>query len=390
LLAQRDERMNILLVAPIPFFRERGTPIAVRILCETLCEAGHSVDLLTYHIGTDIEIPGARVIRIPNVPFVKDVPIGFSLKKVICDLFLSIKMMGMVGRKKYQVIHAVEEAVFPALLVRLFGRTKLVYDMDSSMPDQLMEKWRYLRVLGPVLLAFERLAVRRADCVMAVCDDLVDRARAADPKKYVVALQDVPLESEPGNGPTEDLRQTCNIEGLFVLYVGNLEHYQGIDVLLEGFAALQPSGQIELVIIGGNDTDIARYREKSRLLGIEESTHFLGLRPIGQLADYLEQASILVSPRLTGNNTPMKIYSYLASGRPIIATRISSHSQVLDSSCAVLVEPTAEDMRQGLERLAMDEALRKSLGAAAIELCESKYSLAEYKRKVVDAYSHLA
>ena len=382
--------MNILLVAPIPFFRERGTPIAVRILCETLCEAGHSVDLLTYHIGTDIEIPGARVIRIPNVPFVTDVPIGFSLKKVISDLFLSIKMFGMVGRKKYQIIHAVEEAVFPALLVRLFGRTKLVYDMDSSMPDQLMEKWRYLRVLGPVLLAFERLAVRRADCVMAVCDDLVDRARAADPKKYVVALQDVPLESEPGNGPTEDLRQTCNIEGLFVLYVGNLEHYQGIDVLLEGFAALQPSGQIELVIIGGNDTDIARYREKSRSLGIEESTHFLGPRPIGQLADYLEQASILVSPRLTGNNTPMKIYSYLASGRPIVATRISSHSQVLDSSCAVLVEPTAEDMRQGLERLAMDEALRKSLGAAAIELCEAKYSLAEYKRKVVDAYSHLA
>ncbi len=98
----------------------------------------------------------------------------------------------------------------------------------------------------------------------------------------------------------------------------------------------------------------------------------------------------MVSPRLTGNNTPMKIYSYLAAGRPIVATRIISHTQVLDSTCAVLVEPTVEELRQGLERLVMDEALRKNLGIAAKELCESKYSLAEYMRKVIGAYSRLA
>ena len=382
--------MNILVVAPVPFFQERGTPIAVRILCETLCEAGHSVDLLTYHVGADIQVRGMRILRIPNIPFIKDVPIGFSWRKVLCDLFLSAKMFGRVCRQKYQIIHAVEEAVFPALLARFLGRAKLVYDMDSSMPDQLMEKWRYLRVVGPVLLAFERLAVRGADCVMAVCDNLADRARAASPDKFVVILQDVPLTSEQGSGAAEDLRQTCSLKKLFVLYVGNLEPYQGIDLLLEGFAALRPSGQIDLVIIGGRDTDIARYREKSKSLGIEDSAHFLGPKPIAQLAEYLEQASILVSPRLTGNNTPMKIYSYLASGRPIVATRISSHTQVLDSSCAVLVEPTAEELRQGLERLVMDETLRKNLGATAKELCESKYSLAEYKRKVNGAYSRLA
>ena len=382
--------MNILLVAPIPFFQERGTPIAVRMLCETLCEAGHSVDLLTYHVGSNIQVPGMTILRIPSIPFIKDVPVGFSWKKVICDLFLSAKLLGRVCQQKYQVVHAVEEAVFPALLVRFISRTKLVYDMDSSLPEQLMEKWRYLRVVGPVLLAFERLAVRGADCVMAVCDDLADRARVGDPDKFVVVLQDVPLESEPGSGPAEDLRQTYSLKNLFVLYVGNLEHYQGIDLLLEGFAALRPSGKIDLVIIGGHDTDIARYREKSKSLGIEDSAHFLGPKPIAQLAEYLEQASILVSPRLTGNNTPMKIYSYLASGRPIVATRISSHTQVLDSSCAVLVEPTAEKLRQGLERLVMDETLRKNLGTAAKQLCKLKYSLAEYKRKVIDAYSLLA
>ncbi|MDD4350325.1 MAG: hypothetical protein PHF70_14545, partial [Opitutales bacterium] len=69
--------MRILLMAPHPFFQERGTPIACRLLCEALCESGHEVDLLTYHEGEDVVIPGLRIRRIPRIPFVKDIPIGF-------------------------------------------------------------------------------------------------------------------------------------------------------------------------------------------------------------------------------------------------------------------------------------------------------------------------
>lgn len=381
--------MKILLVAPNPFFEERGTPIAVRMLCETLCEAGHSVDLLTYHVGMDPEILGLNILRIPKIPFIDEVPIGFSWRKIVCDIVLSVKLCARVIRKKYQVIHAVEEAIFPALLARIFGRTKLIYDMDSSMPDQLIEKWGYLRAVGPVLYGLERLAVCGADGVMAVCEDLAQRALSADPDQDVVVLQDVPLESKPGSEPAENLRLMNHIEGLLALYVGNLEHYQGIDLLLEGFAAAQTVTPIDLVIIGGEDTDIARYRESASSHGIGASTHFVGQRSVSKLAEYLEQASILVSPRVSGNNTPMKIYSYLAGGRPILATNIRSHTQVLDPSCAVLVDPTPEAVAQGLELLAADEALRRSLGAAAKALVESKYSIAEYKRKVLDAYSRL-
>ena len=56
--------MNILLLAPQPFYQERGTPIAVRMLVETLCQAGNQVDLLTYHEGEDISLPGLKIYRI--------------------------------------------------------------------------------------------------------------------------------------------------------------------------------------------------------------------------------------------------------------------------------------------------------------------------------------
>ena len=67
--------------------------------------------------------------------------------------------------------------------------------------------------------------------------------------------------------------------------------------------------------------------------------HFAGPRPVRRSAATLAQADILVSPRTLGENTPMKIYSYLASGRSILATDIGSHTQALDASCALLVRP---------------------------------------------------
>ena len=70
--------MRVLVIAPQPFYQERGTPIATRLLIETLQSAGHSVDVLTYHVGDDPHLPGVRVFRAPAVPFVRDVPIGFS------------------------------------------------------------------------------------------------------------------------------------------------------------------------------------------------------------------------------------------------------------------------------------------------------------------------
>ena len=60
--------VNVLLLAPQPFYRERGTPIAVRLLAEELCSAGHAVDLLVYHAGEDISFPGLRLLRAAAPP----------------------------------------------------------------------------------------------------------------------------------------------------------------------------------------------------------------------------------------------------------------------------------------------------------------------------------
>ncbi|MDP6551623.1 MAG: glycosyltransferase family 4 protein [Arenicellales bacterium] len=379
--------MRILLLAPQPFYQERGTPIAVRMLAKTLCEAGHHVDLLTFHLGEDVAIAGLRIFRIPRLWFIRRIPIGFSMAKLLCDLCLFFSLLRRLAREQYDVVHAGEESVFLALATRFLHRACVVYDMDSSMPDQLREKWIGLRFLSYPLDALERLALKRADVVVPVCQQLVDRACQVKAPEQVVLLEDFALAVDDNSGqPVDRLRQLLSVSGLLALYVGNLEPYQGLDLLLAGFARVDPQCDLSLVLIGGSPADLADYQAKASSLGISQRVYFLGPRPVSQLNDYLSQADILVSPRLKGVNTPMKIFSYLDSGRPIIATDISSHTQVLDPGCALLVDPTPDALAQGFNQLAADQSLRQTLGQAGQSLARTRFSFSRFQATVNELY----
>lgn len=229
--------MKVLVIAPQPFFSERGTPIAVRFLSETLCELGHQVDISTFHSGTDISVEGLRIFRIPELPFIKNVPIGFSWKKVIKDLFLTALAIRLLIKNKYDVIHAVEESIFFAAFINIFFRKILIYDMDSSLSDQLVEKNESLIKYQSFFDKFEWLAVKRADIVVPVCKYLADKVRSYDPDKKIFMLEDIAYEGIVIDNE-ENLRQKYNLNGVVALYNGNLEHYQGIDLLLESITRI--------------------------------------------------------------------------------------------------------------------------------------------------------
>ena len=381
--------MRILLVAPQPFYQERGTPIAVRMLVEVLCGQGHAVDLLTYHEGADLDIDGLRILRTPALPGLRHVPIGISWKKLVCDLLISARLLGLALSHRYDVIHAVEEAVFPAILVRSSARVRVVYDMDSMLGESLVSKWRLLRPVERGLRAMERAVIRRTDAVFAVCSDLARHATADAPGVPVFLIEDVALPSQQYCNGAEPLRELLNIKGPLALYVGNLQRYQGVEQVVRAIGHVPEALDVTLVLIGGAEDDVERMRALVRKLHLEERVYLLGPRPLAQLSGFLQQADILISPRLRGSNTPMKIYSYMNSGTAILATRIASHTQVLDDDCALLAEPNPQALAVGLATLAADEALRARLGAAARRRAAERYSVEAFRRKVCAAYQKL-
>jgi glycosyltransferase involved in cell wall biosynthesis len=111
---------------------------------------------------------------------------------------------------------------------------------------------------------------------------------------------------------------------------------------------------------------------------------------VKNLAGYLSMADILVSPRINGDNTPMKIYSFLDSGKPILATRLKTHTQVLDDTTAILVEPTPESFAEGMLLLAEDKKLQQKLGERGKILVNEKYNFETFQTKVNSIYDSLA
>lgn len=374
--------MKILLLAPHPFFQHRGTPIAVKALLEVLARGGHHVDVLTYHEGSDVEIPGCQIHRIPNLPGVRNIRPGFSVKKLVCDAAMMVSCLRMLRDTRYDLVHAVEEAAFMALVVRKLFGIPFIYDMDSSLPDQLMERYPAMRGASWILRALERAALSNSLGVLAVCKALEELARRAAPETLIATIEDPSLISATTrNG--EKLSETIGRPGPIVLYVGNLEPYQGIDLLLTAFQSVHSAN---LIMIGGSDSDIQRYRALAKELGIGERTHFLGSRPVTALANYLVQADVLVSPRVAGNNTPMKIYSYLDSNRAVLATRLPTHTQVLDDSIAYLADATPEAFGDALCTLLSDDDLRTRLAASAADHAKRHFSQAAFARKVEAFY----
>jgi glycosyltransferase involved in cell wall biosynthesis len=374
--------MRILFLAPHPFYQERGTPIAVKLLLTAISDEGHHVDVVTYHEGERIEIPGVRVHRIPALPFLSGIRPGFSLKKLVCDLLMAFTVWRLVRRNRYDVAHGVEESVFLLRVLSAVVGLPYVYDMDSSMPQQMVDKHPWLRVAARPMAFCERIAVRGALAVVPVCEELATSIAKYGPRKVIV-LHDVSLlEQQPVR--SVELRARFGIKGVLLMYVGNLESYQGIDLLLHGFGAAVQSGaaDADLVLIGGAEADIRRYRRLCDELDIGPRVHWLGPRPIDELAGYLHQADVLVSPRTKGSNTPMKIYSYLHSGKAVLATDLVTHTQVLTLDVAMLAKPCVASFSKALRRLIKDEDLRSRLGRGGHRLIETKYSYRAYREKV--------
>ena len=172
-----------------------------------------------------------------------------------------------------------------------------------------------------------------------------------------------------------------------ILYTGTFEEYQGLGLLLEAATELSlVHRDARILIVGGQPEQVEAAR--ARMSGGQHASGviFAGQRPPQEVPYFIEACDILVSPRISGTNTPLKIYSYLRSGRPIVATDLRTHTQVLTRDTALLVEPEASAFAAGIQRLIEnpDEATRIAMAASAV--AKQRYSRRSYIARTAEAY----
>lgn len=383
------------MIAPEPFFEPRGTPFSEFHRIRALTELGHEVDLVTYPFGSDVSMPGLRVFRALRPPFIRGVKIGPSLAKLPLDATLTLSVIRRAFTGSYDVVHSHEEGGLIGVLVAKVLRVPHLYDMHSSLPQQLSNfAFSGNRLLTTAFGWVERLMIRWSRVVIVICPALLDTVRAIDPAARVIMIENAPGSGEdiPTRAQAAAVRAAHGLTTStpLVLYTGTFEAYQGLDLLFAAMrivARTRPDAR--LLLAGGKPAQVEEARTRAAAAAIGETTIFAGERPASEIPAYLLACDALVSPRSRGTNTPLKIYQYLGSGRPIVATRLLTHTQVLSDETAILTDATPEQYARGILRALEDPTDAERLGQRARALAATKYSYEAYLEKTRQACAAL-
>jgi glycosyltransferase involved in cell wall biosynthesis len=386
--------VKILMIAPEPFFEPRGTPFSEYHRIRALIDLGHTVDLVTYPFGRDVSMPGLRLFRCARPPLIRDVRIGPSLAKIPLDLTLALTAVRRATSDRYDAVHSHEEGSIIGVMVALALGVPHLYDMHSSLPQQLTNfDFTRSRILKHLFARMERFVVRRSNVVVVICPHLAKLVNEIEPSVPSVLIENAPGSGDaPLTGSGQRIRTELGLgsDTPIVLYTGTFESYQGLDLLFDAARRVIASRpDVRFVLAGGRSDQVESARRQAEAAGIAAAVVFAGQRPAEDIPSFLDAASVLVSPRSTGTNTPLKIYQYLRSGRPIVATRLLTHTQVLDDEVAFLTAATADAFAEGILVALADPARARSIADQARELAQTKYSYEAYLARTRQACAYL-
>ncbi len=379
--------LKILMIAPQPWFQPRGTPFSVLHRIKALSLLGHQVDLATYHIGQNVAVENLQVYRASRVPFINNIKIGPSVPKIFLDIALYRLVVSLLKNNKYDLIHTHEEAAFFGYRFALKHKIPHLYDMHSCLPQQLKNfKYTNSKLISGLFERLEGNTIKNSNAVITICPELQNYVNEQFPDKYSVLIENVADNSivfPPNKEDKERLKKKYGIGNKkIVLYYGTFEAYQGIDMLIKSSQhVLERFPEALFLLVGGNEKQISEYSRMVNEVNMNHAFRFTGFVQPQDIPQFVDMADVLVSSRMRGNNSPLKIYSYLRSGKPIVATRHITHTQILNDNVSVLTEPAAKEFADGIVYVLQNPEKSMTLAKAAQQLAEEKYGYAEYLEK---------
>jgi glycosyltransferase involved in cell wall biosynthesis len=267
--------------------------------------------------------------------------------------------------------------------------------MHSSLPQQLSNfKFTTSKLLISIFKKLEDTCLKKADAIITICPDLANYVNGLiqEKEKHFLIENSIfdPVKILPKSSSIDKDRALTKPmdEPVFLLedkkvvvYAGTLEPYQGIDILIHAFKyVVDERPDTILLIVGGTGSQVEKYTTLAENFGLGARCIFTGRVPQALAKYYTSLASILVSPRSEGTNTPLKIYEQIASGIPLVATNIYSHTQVLNDDVAFLVQPNPQALARGI--LSTLDGDGRRIASNAKHFYQENYSRPVYEKKM--------
>src|SRR3990172_3476423 len=316
---------RIAMVAACPFPSLRGSQVLIRELAEGLANAGHEVHVVTYPTAQHM-VPVQRIAihRAPKVPGLWTAR-PFGWQKVVLDLLLVWMLYRVVRRERIQVIHAHNlEGPLIAYCVRFLTGVPVVYHAHNALSDELpcyFQSMRMRRVMARFGAFFDRKVSAQADFSIALSDRLAAFLAVRGAAARVAVGPPAVTPPRRGNGARG--KKEC---GPVVMYGGNLDPYQDIEVLLAGFeriCAVEPAARLVFITHRGAHAETRRRAARlDRRPGVTVRT----TNTFAAASRELSHADVVVCPRSSWSGFPIKVLNYMSLGRPIVHARSSAHA----------------------------------------------------------------
>jgi len=314
---------RVLFLASHPFFPWRSSCIRAGHDLLALAQLGYEVDFLTVPIGTPHPIPGVRLLHVPNLLLTRNLPDGPSLRKLFFDLQLLAHGIVLMLRRRYDVVHGMDDAGLVAWLVGRLGRAAVVFERHDDQGHDLGSAWR--RFLARGYRRAEAHVLRRVDTAIGAGPELAPAMQAMGCGSRACRIPDIPssLDTPPDAHVAEcRARLTHNLDDLLVTYVGSFARFQGLDVLFGAIPRVcAVDNRVHFVVVGGTAGEIARQRRQLARQGLARAVTFTGRVAPMELAALLAASDILAAPRREGTLTPQ------GAGLPPVRNRHRGHRQ---------------------------------------------------------------
>ncbi|MBJ6752200.1 glycosyltransferase family 4 protein [Geomonas anaerohicana] len=386
-----DTALRVLVLAPTPFFADRGCHVRILEEARAAIACGADVRLVTYHIGRDV--PGVRTERIAGFSWYKKLEAGPSWVKPFLDVQLLLKALKVAREFKPHVIHAhLHEGAFFGAFLKMLIRVPMLFDCQGSLTAEITDHGfvKPGSLLQRFFATLERWINRSSDFIVTSATPTVDLLlRDGVPKDRVRALIDGVDTDVFAPQPKAEIRARLGLpeKRPVVAYLGLMNSYQGLDLLLEAAAYLKGQGaKIHYLIMGFPD---AQYREKADAMGIADIITFTGRIPYDEAALYLSAGDLAVSPKVSLTEANGKLFNYIACGLPTVVFDTPVNREILGDAALYAKFGDAADLAGAIGRLAGDHELREDLGAEGRERAVKLHSWQARGKELAGIYRML-
>ncbi|MFB6182325.1 MAG: glycosyltransferase [Candidatus Magasanikbacteria bacterium] len=353
--------MKILYIANIRFPTEKAHGLQIMKTAENIYKSGVNLTLVTTSRGKkynpfkfyDVEVT-FPIKRIPVPDFNSRHP---YIRTLIDWIAFAYRARKFIKKKDFDLLLI---RIHP-LLLKFFTRWKksLVLDLDDKLYSSKYLFLNDLKKIKGVIVVSNGL--KKDLTSLGIKDD-----------KILTAPNGVELENFKVNKNQKKLREGLNLpqNKEIIMYTGSflLYGWKGVKTLLKSSHYLNRNKVICLV--GGRKKEIEKIKNKYKLNNII----LIKRQPHKKIPLYLKAADMLVLPNKKGSKvskkytSPMKLFEYMASKKPIIASDIPAITEILNKSNSLLIKPNdPKKMAEAIQYISENSNFRKNISSKAFQ-----------------------